>query len=63
MINSPRAANDLDPQLNIQLGDYFADYVGQQARSLGLTLDALRTWAPVEPTRGGRVRKEQKEDR
>ena len=50
--------NDVDPQFNMRLGDYFADYVDQQARALGLTLDALRAWTPPEPTRGRRARRE-----
>jgi hypothetical protein len=50
--------NDVDPQFNMRLGDYFADYVDQQARALGLTVDALRAWTPPEPTRGRKARKE-----
>jgi hypothetical protein len=50
--------NDVDPQFNMRLGDYFADYVAQQARALGLTVDALRAWTPPEPTRGRKARKE-----
>ncbi|BCS31414.1 DNA methylase [Luteitalea sp. TBR-22] len=49
--------NDVDPQFNMRLGDYFADYADQQARALGLTLDALRAWTPPEPTRGRKPRK------
>jgi hypothetical protein len=48
--------NDVDPQFNMRLGDYFADYVDQQARALGLTLDALRAWTPPEPARGRKAK-------
>ncbi len=50
--------NEYDPQFNLRLGDYYADYVDQQARALGLTVDALRAWTPPEPTRGRKARKE-----
>jgi hypothetical protein len=38
------------------MGDYFADFVQQQTHAIGLTLDALRAWAPSAPARRGKPR-------
>jgi hypothetical protein len=37
--------NDLDAEHRVRLGDYFAGFVEEEARSLGLTVDAIRAWA------------------
>lgn len=39
--------NALDPEYGLRMGDYFADFVAQEARSLGCTLDDLRAWKPA----------------
>ena len=49
--------NDRDPATGERLGDYFAGFVADEARSLGMTLDDLRTLEPQKPTRGRRPRK------
>ena len=36
--------NDLDPDYNERLGDFYAGFVGQQLAYLGLTQDDLRQW-------------------
>jgi hypothetical protein len=41
--------NDLDPETNERMGDHYAAFVSEEARSLGLTLDALRSWRPSSP--------------
>lgn len=46
--------NDLDPDTGLRMGDFFRDYVAEQARELGLTLDDLRAWTPPAPARGRR---------
>ncbi len=38
--------NELDPQYGQRMGDYFASFVETQVRSLGLSLDELRSWTP-----------------
>ena len=50
--------NDLDPTHGVRLGDYFADFVAEEARTLGLTLDQVRAWTPpARATRGRRRRR------
>ena len=49
--------NDLDPAYGIGMGDYFAGFLDEEARSLGFTLDALRTWQPPARAKGRRARK------
>jgi len=43
-------------QFSSRLGDYYAGFVTDEARELGVTLDDLRTWQPAAagPKRGGR---------
>ncbi|WP_163782745.1 BREX-2 system adenine-specific DNA-methyltransferase PglX [Myxococcus vastator] len=41
--------NEPNPDFNGErLGDYYAQFVKEEARSLGLTLDDLRNWRPVK---------------
>jgi hypothetical protein len=49
--------NDVDPETGIHMGDYFADFVEDEARSLGLTLAELRAWTPPAPVRRPRGRR------
>ncbi len=47
--------NDPDPAHGgTRLGDFFAGFVEEEARSLGLTREALETWKPQEGPRRGR---------
>lgn len=47
--------NDLDPTFGERMGDYYAGFLADEARSHGLTLDALAAWSPpAAPTRRGR---------
>lgn len=46
--------NDLDPDLDSRMGDYFSDFLTEEVRTLGLTPEALRTWAPSAAPRRGR---------
>jgi hypothetical protein len=48
--------NDFDPQFQLRMGDYFADFVQERARGLGVTLDDLRGWKPADQTPGRRPR-------
>jgi hypothetical protein len=39
--------NEPDPVHRDRMGDYYRDFVSDEARSLGFTLDDLRAWKPV----------------
>ena len=39
------------------MGDFYADFVVEEARVLELTFEELRAWAPAAPTRGRRGRR------
>jgi hypothetical protein len=38
--------NDVDPDFGYRLGDYFANFVEDEARTLGKTVDDIRGWQP-----------------
>lgn len=41
--------NEPNPDFNGErLGDYYAQFVKEEVRSLGLTLDDLRNWRPIK---------------
>ncbi|MHB1122565.1 MAG: BREX-2 system adenine-specific DNA-methyltransferase PglX [Ramlibacter sp.] len=49
--------NDLDPVFNERMGDYYAGFVADEARTLGFTLEDLKAWRPsAAPARRGRRR-------
>ena len=39
--------NEVDPVFGERMGDYYAGFVGDEARALGFTPDDLRGWKPV----------------
>ena len=44
-----------DPDFGgVGMGDYFAGFIDEEARSLGLSDDAIRGWTPPDPRRRGR---------
>ncbi|MGO8747043.1 MAG: DUF7008 domain-containing protein, partial [Thermoguttaceae bacterium] len=47
--------NEMDPEYQMKMGDYFAGFVEGEAKELGLTVQQIREWKP--PERGGRRRK------
>ena len=50
--------NDPDPAFGgTRMGDYFADFVAEEARELQFTPDQIRAWAPPAGTRARRGRK------
>jgi hypothetical protein len=51
--------NDLDPSTRLRMGDYFAQFLDEEARGLGVTLDDLRSWVPAfgAAVRGRRARR------
>ena len=47
--------NDLDPTFGERMGDFYAGFLADEARSHGLTLEALTAWVPpAAPARRGR---------
>jgi hypothetical protein len=48
--------DELDPAFGMGMGQYFRSFVEEEARTLGLTLDAIRGWRPPASTRRGRKR-------
>ena len=49
--------NDPDPTFSgTRMGEYFADFVAEEARELALTPDQIRAWAPPAVPRGRRAR-------
>jgi hypothetical protein len=53
--------NDLDPAFGIGLGDFFRDFVENEARAMGKTVEDLRAYEPPKRTRGrGRKPKEKR---
>lgn len=49
--------NGLDPDTGVHMGDYFAEFVEDEARALGVTLAELRAWTPPAPVRRIRQRR------
>lgn len=50
--------NEVDPAYGIGMGDYFAGFVDEEARALGVTLDDLRAWQPPSRQRAPRRRRQ-----
>jgi hypothetical protein len=38
--------NDIDPEFNMGMGDYFEGFVQDEARQMGRTIEELRAWQP-----------------
>ncbi|MBI2570897.1 MAG: BREX-2 system adenine-specific DNA-methyltransferase PglX [Candidatus Schekmanbacteria bacterium] len=49
--------NELDLDLGVGAGDFFASFVAAEARTLGLTVDQLRAWNPPKRVARGRRRR------
>jgi len=49
--------NDIDPATGVRMGDYFAEFIDDECRSLGLNLAELREWKPPAPARRPRGRR------
>jgi hypothetical protein len=41
--------NDVDRETGVRMGDYYTQFVAEEARALGRTHDALRSWTPDAP--------------
>ena len=49
--------NDLDPEFNMSMGDYFEGFINEEARQLGKTLQEIREWTPPAKTAARRSRR------
>jgi hypothetical protein len=49
--------NGRDPETGLHMGDYFSEFVEEEARSLGVSLADLRAWTPPAPVRRARGRR------
>lgn len=49
--------NSIDEETGLHMGDYFAEFVEDEARSLQLTIADLRAWTPPAPVRRPRGRR------
>ena len=36
--------NEIDPDFNLRMGDYFEQFVREEVRTLGTTVEAIRRW-------------------
>jgi hypothetical protein len=48
--------NELDPEYDLRMGDYYRDFVADEAQSLGYTLEQVRGWQPPAKVKRGRGR-------
>jgi predicted transcriptional regulator len=39
--------NDVHPEYGVGMGDYFRDFVREEARALGVTIEQIRGWEPA----------------
>jgi hypothetical protein len=47
--------NEIDPEFNMGMGDYFEGFVQDEARQMGKTIEQVRAWQPpARPSRRGR---------
>ena len=49
--------NDVHPEYDLRMGDYYRDFVRDEAQALGLTPEAIRAWPPPAKAGGGRRKK------
>ncbi len=49
--------NDVDPEFNMRMGDYYENFVHEEARQLGKTTADIKAWTPPKKSGGRRTRK------
>ncbi len=49
--------NHIDEETGVRMGDYYASFIEEEARSLDLEVSAIRTWTPPAPVRKPRGRR------
>ena len=49
--------NEVDPEFDLRMGDYYADFVRDEAQALGYTLEQVSDWQPPAKVKGTRGRK------
>ena len=48
--------NELDPEFGLKMGDYYEDFITEEARKMGQTLEDIRAWEPPKKKKGKRKR-------
>ncbi len=51
--------NDLDPEFNMAMGDYFEGFVQEEARDLGMTLEEVKGWEAPKKMKVARKKKKE----
>jgi len=51
--------NELDPKYGARMGDYFAGYLAEEAKALGMSVEQVMAWVPPEKPKGRTRRKKQ----
>ena len=49
--------NDIDPEYDMAMGDYFEGFVQEEARGMGRTIDEIKAWEPPRKTKGAARKK------
>jgi hypothetical protein len=49
--------NEFDPAFGTRMGDYFANYLAEEAKALGMSADQVMAWTPPAKTNGRGKRK------
>ena len=49
--------NDLDPEYDLRMGDYYRGFLADEGQALGFTLEQVRAWTPPAKVRGPGGRK------
>ncbi len=44
--------NDLDPEFNERMGDFYETFISEESRQMGKSVDEARWWQPPQPKRG-----------
>ena len=43
--------NEMDPAYGTRMGDYFANYLAEEAKALGMSVEEVVKWVPPEKTK------------
>jgi hypothetical protein len=53
--------NELDPVFGTRMGDYFEDYLAEEAKALGMSVDEVMAWKPPEKTKKSNTKTRRRE--
>ena len=54
--------NELDADTGLRMGDFFRDFVREEAQTLGMTMDDIRAWEPTKKVAAKRRKRRKKEE-